>query len=358
MRTIARRTAATFVCCLGLLAAAAGASRSESLDEIYAQAKAEGAFAFYVGGPTAPWEASARIFEQRYPGIKVSITGGFSNVLDRQIDQQIRDDRLLADTAIFQTLHDFVRWKKEGELLAFKPEGFDAIDASFKDKEGAFYGVMVIAMPYQYNTQLVSAADVPKSALDFLKPQFRGKVVAAYPADDDATLYLFDTIVQKYGWDYMQRLMYNKPRFIRGHLGVTQEIARGRAALSFDVSASSVAAGTGSGAIKVTFPAEDPIPIFETRAGIFKGAPHPHAARLFEAWLLSRDYQSRQGAWSTRGDVAPTGGFKPITDYNTASQFRDFMLDEALVADLRKRFESYMGPVSGDPVLGGGGSNR
>jgi hypothetical protein len=56
--------------------------------------------------------------------------------------------------------------------------------------------------------------------------------------------------------------------------------------------------------------------------------------------------------------VAPTGGFKPITDYNTASQFRDFMLDEALVADLRKRFESYIGPVSGDPVLGGGGSNR
>ena len=50
--------------------------RAQTLDEIYAGAKAEGAFVFYVGGPTAPWEAMARIFEQRYPGIKVLITGG------------------------------------------------------------------------------------------------------------------------------------------------------------------------------------------------------------------------------------------------------------------------------------------
>ena len=57
-------------------------------------AKTEGAFVLYVGGPTAPWEATARIFEQRYPGIKVSIIGGFSNVLDKKIDQQIKDGKL------------------------------------------------------------------------------------------------------------------------------------------------------------------------------------------------------------------------------------------------------------------------
>jgi ABC-type Fe3+ transport system substrate-binding protein len=51
-------------------------------------------------------------------------------------------------------------------------------------------------------TRVVNAA-----ALDFLKPQFAGKLVTAYPANDDATLYAFDTIVKKfdtivkkYGW--------------------------------------------------------------------------------------------------------------------------------------------------------------
>src|SRR5262245_31153169 len=165
-----------------LLAATALPARAQS--QLYAEARTEGAFTFYVGGPTAPWEASARIFEQRYPGIKISITGGFSNVLDKKIDQQLRDSKLEVDVAIFQTLNDFARWKSEGRLLAYKPAGFDAIDQSFKDGDGQFYGVMVIAMPYMVNTQHVSATDMPNAAPDFLKPTFTGKLVTPYPADD------------------------------------------------------------------------------------------------------------------------------------------------------------------------------
>src|SRR2546430_17545295 len=78
---------------------------------------------------------------------------------------------------------------------------------------------MVIAMPYMINTEHVSPADVPDSALDFLKPQFRGKAVTPYPADDDATLWLFHHVVQKYGWAWMDKDMVNKPNFIPGHLG-------------------------------------------------------------------------------------------------------------------------------------------
>src|SRR5580693_9567018 len=60
--------------------AAALPAGAQSLDDFYAKAKDEGAFAFYVGGPTAPWEARAKVFEERFPGIKVTIGGGFSNV--------------------------------------------------------------------------------------------------------------------------------------------------------------------------------------------------------------------------------------------------------------------------------------
>ncbi len=123
-------------------------AQGQSRDELSAKATTEGAVAFYVGGPTAPWEARAKIFEQRYPGIKVSVTGGFSNVLDKRIDQQFRDDKLEVDAAIFQTLQDFVRWKNEGRLLNYKPDGFDRMDASFKDPDGAYYCVQVITVPY------------------------------------------------------------------------------------------------------------------------------------------------------------------------------------------------------------------
>src|SRR5260370_34835004 len=137
----------------GLLAATALPARAQP--QLYAEARTEGAFTFYVGGPTAPWEEKAKIFEQRYRGIKVSITGGFSNVLDKKIDQQLKDDKLEVDAAIFQTLQDFVRWKAQGHLLSYKPQGFDAIAASFKNREGACYGTMVLAMPNMGDTNHV-----------------------------------------------------------------------------------------------------------------------------------------------------------------------------------------------------------
>src|SRR5262249_17882168 len=68
--------------------------------------------------------------------IKVSITGGFSNVLDKKIEQQLKDDKLEVDVAIFQTLQDFVRWKAEDHLLNYKPQGIpglpDQRDATYR----------------------------------------------------------------------------------------------------------------------------------------------------------------------------------------------------------------------------------
>src|SRR5580698_9758584 len=159
-------TLATALCVVASGAIPAGA---QSLDDLYAKAKGEGAFVLYVGGPTAPWEAMAKTFNDRYPGIAISISGGFSNVLDKKIDAQIAAGKLEVDAAILQTIADFVRWKVEGRLLAFKPGGFDLIDARFKDSDGAYWATMVNAVPYMYNTDKVAAADVPNSALDFLK---------------------------------------------------------------------------------------------------------------------------------------------------------------------------------------------
>ena len=75
---------------------------------------------------------------QKFPGIKVSVTGGFSNVLNEKIEKQMADRKLEVDMAFFQTVQDFVAWKKQGRLLAFKPDGFDQIMPNFRDDDGAY----------------------------------------------------------------------------------------------------------------------------------------------------------------------------------------------------------------------------
>lgn len=329
-----------------VMACSGGNASAETLDQIYAKAKQEKSLVFYAGGPTAPWEKFAKDFQQRFPGIEVSITGGFSNVLDRKIDAQLNDKNLAVDMAIFQTIQDFVRWKKEGVLLAFKPAGFDKIGSHFKDKDGAYVGLQVNGHPYAYNSKLVRPEDVPKSALDFLKPEFRGKVVACYPADDDATLYLFDSIVRKYGWSYMDKFMANQPNFIQGHLGVVRSVSSGQNLVTIDsiynMSRDQKEAGQPQ---EIAISTIDPLPVWALTAGIFKAAPHPNAAKLFVSWYLEKAQQTRIGTWSSRSDVPPPSGLPALSTLKLVNSYREFLTNEPQLLALRKRFEDYTGPV-------------
>ncbi len=332
------------------LALAAGAwppawAQAETMDELYAKAKTEGSVVYYSGGPVAPHEAFAREFEQRFPGLKVSITGGFSNVLNAKIVEQMKAKKLEVDMAMFQTVQDFVAWKKEGQLLNFKPEGFDQIDPSFRDEDGAYTTAKVNQLVYAYNSMLVAPQDVPKSALDFLKPKFMGKLITCYPADDDATLYLFYTIVQKYGWEYMDKYMANKPNFVQGHLSVARRIGDGTDIATFDATSSADAVKATGKPIESVFSQDDATPLFTLTAGIFKGAPHPNAAKLFLTWYMAKEQQSRTGVFSARRDVPPPKGLKPLFSYKIANGYRDFVTNETQLVELRKRFEHYSGPI-------------
>ena len=113
--------------CAALAVLVSPAARGETLDELYQKAKAEKEVVFYSGGPAAPHENRAKLFMQQFPGIEVKVTGGFSNVLNEQIEKQMAEKKLAVDMAFFQTVQDFVTWKKQGKLLHFKPDGFDQI---------------------------------------------------------------------------------------------------------------------------------------------------------------------------------------------------------------------------------------
>ena len=75
-----------------------------------------------------------------------------------------------------------------------------------------------------------------------------------------------------------------------------------------------------------------------------KDAAHPNAAKLYLTWFLAREQQSRLGSFSSRVDVPPPEGFQPLASYKIANNYREFMTNDKLVADLRKRFEGYTGP--------------
>jgi ABC-type Fe3+ transport system substrate-binding protein len=316
---------------------------AQSLDELYEKAKLEKSVALVAAGPSEPYEHWIREFQQLYPGVTVSFTGGLSNGLNRRINQQIADKKMESDIAIFQTIGDFVRWKREGALLSFRPQGSEAIDPAFKDEDGAFTTVSVNMVSYAYNTQLVAPSDVPKSALDFLKPLFLGKLITTDPSEDDAGLIAYKGIVEKYGWGYLDKYMDQKPTFVNnGHANVSNAVAAGVMLATFDSTSTTPRLKHDGKPIEAVLSQVDNIPVYLVAAAIFKDAPHPNGAKLFLDWYLAKEQQSRTGTFSARADVSPPEGFQPLASYKIDSGYRQMLSDESKLADLRKRLAGYI----------------
>jgi ABC-type Fe3+ transport system substrate-binding protein len=340
-RALATVTFLAFACALY-----AGFAHAQSMPELYEKAKLEKELVIYGGGPTSLYEVPARAFEQKYPGIKVTVHAGFSNVHDEKINQQLKTKTLDADLAILQTVGDYIRWKKEGALAVYKPEGWDSIDKSFKDPDGYYVGVFVTSVSYAYNRDLVKPNNVPKSAADFLRPEFRGKMIACYPHDDDITLYLFYSIVQRYGWDWMDKYIANGAQFIQGHLGVARGLASGEAMVSVDSNPNlSLREQRDGKPVDIAFSKIDPTPVWAQTAATFNDSPHPNAARLFLSWFLEKEQQSKLDTWSPRTDVPPPDGLPPLFSLLLVNNYPEFISNTELVAELRKRFETLTGPV-------------
>lgn len=249
--------AAVVLCCASAYA--------DTLGELYTKAKSERSLVIYAGGPVSNYEPLAREFENKFPGLTVSIEGGFSNVLNQKIEQQFKEQNLQADMVLFQTAQDFVRWKGQGRLLAFSPQGAEAIDQSFKDGDGAFIVWYVGLLSYAYNTQQVKPENAP-----------RGKMIACYPHDDDATLYLFHTLAQRHGSDFIDKYLAHEPNWVQGHLSVSRSVAAGTNVVTLDATTSTVLGLKKAGQpIEFVFSDVDPIPVYYSTAGIFQGRTAP-----------------------------------------------------------------------------------
>lgn len=326
---------------------------ARSLDELYAAALAEGGkLTIYAGGDTADQvEPTRQAFLAQFPGIDLTMVVDYSKYHDVRVDNQLATGTLVPDLVQFQTLHDFTRWKAAGVLLPYKPVGFSAVHPTFKDPDGAWVAIFVVAFSYMYAAALGS--DGPATPLDLVDPRWKDQISSSYPHDDDAVLYLFSLYVQRYGWDWARKFAAQNPAFGRGAQTPIGAVASGQKAVGVG-SAGSLLFPLAPG-VQWAIPAGHPFMAWGQRAAILRGAAHPEAARLYLSWQLSRPVQETAfTGWSVRTDVTPPAGLAPIWAIPDANLegFAKFMADRAVAERWRQTFALYFGEVQGPPSPG------
>ncbi|WGD36968.1 ABC transporter substrate-binding protein [Lysinibacter sp. HNR] len=319
-------------------------------EALYQDAIAEGGQLTVWAGGDRPnqQDALAKLFSDRFPEIDIHMAVDLSKLHGEKISEQLASETLVPDVAQLQTSHDFDRWKEEGELLAFRPVGVAQQFPGYADEDGAFLSLRVNSFVPQYAKVGVETA--PSSYLDFLEPEYADhKLVLPYPHDDDAVLYVYTKIVEKYGEEFLQRLADQNPTFLRGT--AANDMLVGKEGYL----------ATLTGHIRPLdpqfsdsyIPEEDPFLAWVQRTAIFKQAQNPAAAKLYLAFIASKEYQSVLPSWSTRMDVPTPEGLRPLSDYPNADplDFIEWMSDREGVAQAEALMESYFGPVVGESPL-------
>lgn len=279
--------------------------------------------------------------------MKLNYIVDLSKFHDGRIDNQLATNTLIPDIVQLQTVQDFPRWKSRGVFLNYKPVGWSKIYPELKDKDGAYTGVHISAFGTLVNTGLLpNSATWPYKATSLLNSRFKSRMIGTWPNDDDAVLFWYKLMVDKYGWTFIRQLAQQNITMVRG---------TGNSHAAVDHRDYQIGIGIGGPLVEennlLLLTKEDPFVTWAQTAGIFKASKHPEAAKLYMSWALSEENQ--RGRIPIRNNIAsPTN--LTIWDYKNTNplKFAKFMGNRQEVELFKTQITLYFGEVIGECPTG------
>jgi iron(III) transport system substrate-binding protein len=237
-------------------------------------------------------EKLGKAFEAQYPGIAVQIERSGSERLFQRVAQEFASNIHAADVINSSDASHFIPWKKSGWLAPFVSEDIARyFPAQHRDPDGMFATTRIWLSSIAYNTKLVKPEDAPKSFADLLDPKWAGKMVKGHPAYSGTIMTATFQMVRELGWDYFEKLSKQRVMQVQSSTDPPKKLSLGERAVMADGNEYGVVLLKEAGQpVEPVYPAEG-TPTISGPTGIFATAPHPNAARLFQAWLHTRETQ-------------------------------------------------------------------
>jgi iron(III) transport system substrate-binding protein len=342
-----RITASLLIWCLCGASAAYGAATESKQDwqseweKTIQGAKREGKLSLYLYQGEGELGGVAQLFQKKYPEISVTTVTGRGNQLGPRIMAERRAGKFLADAYIAgltSTYEILYRGKILDPVRAalILPEVLDESkwwqgQHHYIDPENKYIFVFVgnVSQYVSYHTKSVDSVEF-RSYWDFLQPKWKGKILSRDPKISGSQR------IGLRGFYYTPELGAEFIRRLYGEMNVTvaQELrqttdwlANGKFAICFFCSEILKAKSQG-------LPVDEfPTARWSESRAISAGnvgslalpsqAPHPHAARLFVNWLLSREGQI---------------GFQRVanTPFNSEESMRIDVPKDMIAADVRR----------------------
>ena len=341
-RTVLKGTTAFALVTVFASPVRAAAPPAESITpKLIEAATKEGKIVLYSSMDITVGEKLGKAFEAQYPGIQVQIERAGSERLFQRIGQEFASGINAGDVVNSADAAHFIPWKKSGWLAPFVTEDIARhYPANYRDPDGLFTTTRIWLSSIAYNTNLVKAADAPTSFKDLLDPKWASKMVKGHPAYSGTIMTTTFQLVRELGWDYMEKLSKQRILQVQSSTDPPKKLALGERSVMADGNEYGVVLLKEAGQpVESVYPTEG-TPTISGPTGIFANAPHPNAARLFQAWLHTRETQQFfidfSAQYSVHDQVQSKPGRKKITEIKLMKE--DPAGVEAMTEEIKKRY--------------------
>lgn len=267
-------------------------------------------------------------FQKQNSGIKVElISGGSGELLTRLNAEKARpraDVLLGPDADNFDAYLDLFESYKSTEDAAFP--------RSAVGPDSKYYGFSTNFQAFIVNTRMMPADKAPQTWSDLAKPEYKGKIVMANPAQSGSAYSQMQQILQLYNWDLMDKVI-GTATFVTSSRLAYQNVAKGEVPVGL-TSEFNIVASQAEGFPVVAIYPKDGTALINDASGIIKGGPNPDNAKKFLDFVNSKrahqmivDIDKRRSA---RSDVAPPAGLPD------AQTLKTFPYDNKSAATMRK----------------------
>lgn len=326
-------------------AIAVPAPAQETTPAMVAAAEKEGKVVWYSSVDVKVAEAVKKAFTQAYPKIDVDVERSGSERVFQRINQEYQSGIKNVDVVNSSDASHFLFWKQQGWLAKHAPPDAMKFPAQFRDPDNQYFAWRSTLSVMAYNTNLVKENEAPTSYADLLDPKWKGKMAKAHPGYSGTALTGTYAITKALGWDYLEKLSKQGVQQLQSTTATPKSIASGERAVMVDGNEYNMFIEIQKKSpVKIVYPKEG-TPFVTSPTAIFKDAPHPNAARVFQNFLYSVPVQqllvNEGGARSLHPDVKEPADRTPLKNIKLLPDDPQGMLPQ--VNEIKKKYTSLFG---------------
>jgi iron(III) transport system substrate-binding protein len=255
-------------------------------------ARKEGKLSYYSALELNVAERLGKAFEAKYPGIAVRVERSGAERIFQRIAQEQASGINAVDVANSTDPAHYLDWKAKDWLAPYVPDDVARhFPADQVDPDGMYATSCGWIEVIGYNTNLVRGEEAPKSYADLLDPKWQGKIVKAHPGYSGAIMTATFVLARELGWSYFEKLARQKVLQVQSAADPPKKLLLGERAVMADGNDYNLLLLKDQGKPVEAVYATEGSPLIIVPSGVFRSAPNPNAARLFQSFFFNAEGQ-------------------------------------------------------------------